>query len=82
MASGGPSWADQWGAGGLNDDDDDNFNKESGKKNKKMDKVKALASASFDKAKTAASTGATKAKSGTTVGIKWIKTQYEKRTSK
>ncbi|XP_074566150.1 uncharacterized protein LOC141822714 [Curcuma longa] len=83
MANGAPSWADQWGAGGLNDDDyDDDKNKESGKDNKKMEKVKAIASSSFGKAKVAAAVGASKAKSGTTTGIKWMKAQYQKRTSK
>ncbi|KAG6537491.1 hypothetical protein ZIOFF_002585 [Zingiber officinale] len=83
MANGAPSWADQWGAGGLNDDDDyDDKNKESGKDNKKMEKAKAFASSSFGKAKAAAAVGASKAKSGTTTGIKWMKAQYQKRTSK
>ncbi|KAG6466896.1 hypothetical protein ZIOFF_075298 [Zingiber officinale] len=68
-----PSWADQWGTGGL--DADDSKYKESGKDNKKMEKVKAFASSSFGKAKAAATVGASKAKSSTNTGIKWIKTR-------
>ncbi|KAG6484400.1 hypothetical protein ZIOFF_052915 [Zingiber officinale] len=75
-----PSWADQWGTGGL--DADDSKYKESGKDNKKMEKVKAFASSSFGKAKAAATVGASKAKSSTNTGIKWIKTRYQKKTPK
>lgn len=77
-----PSWADQWGtSGGLYDEakKDETKTKGSGKK---MANVKAVASASLDKAKAAATVGAQKVKSGTSMGFKWVKTQYQKRTSK
>lgn len=46
------------------------------------DKAKAAAVVGADKAKVVAVFGAQKVKSGTSIGIKWIKTQYQKRTSK
>ena len=49
---------------------------------KKMADAKAVASAGMDKAKTAAVVGAQKVKSGTSAGLKWVKNQYQKRTSK
>lgn len=76
-----PSWADQWGTGGAvyGAGDDETKDKGGGKK---MGNVKAVASASLDKAKSAATVGARKVKSATVMGFKWIKTQYQKRTSK
>ena len=53
----------------------------SGSSSKKMEDVKAVASAGFDKAKAAAVVGAQKVKSGTSVGVKWIKNQYQKKSS-
>ncbi|XP_017700798.1 uncharacterized protein LOC108511668 [Phoenix dactylifera] len=76
-----PSWADQWAtSGGMYDDGDDEAKAEGS--GKKMGNVKAVASASLDKAKAAATVGAQKVKSGTSTGFKWVKTQYQKRTSK
>ncbi|KAJ7529653.1 hypothetical protein O6H91_15G060300 [Diphasiastrum complanatum] len=86
--SGGLSWADQWG----NHDDADNaaFKGQEGAAansgNKKFSvyekKMKAAASTGLEKAKSAASVGAQKMKAGTTTGIRWIKDQYQKRSSK
>ncbi|KAK1326799.1 hypothetical protein QJS10_CPA01g00875 [Acorus calamus] len=78
-----PSWADQWGA--TNDGDDNPSSTkttEDSKKNKKLETVKAAASTGFGKAKAAAAVGAQKVKSGTSFGSKWLKTQYQKRSSK
>lgn len=92
-----PSWSDQWGTGGFGSDhyeeDHDQKLKKSGSSNKKiadakaaasagMDKAKAAALVGADKAKAAAVVGAMKVKSGTSAGIKWVKNQYQKRTSK
>ncbi|PKA48655.1 hypothetical protein AXF42_Ash018472 [Apostasia shenzhenica] len=85
MGSNAPSWADQWGSGGVMGDDDNydkHDSKESGSKGKKMANVKAAASSGLDKAKTAATVGAHKVKSGTSMGISWIKNKYQKRSSK
>lgn len=46
-----------------------------------VDKAKAAAIVGADKAKTAAVFGAQKVKSGTSAGFKWVKNQYQKRTS-
>ena len=79
MASEGPSWADQWGAGGIGamEEEDENAKakKESGA-NKKGDSKGGLI-----KVKTAALAGAQKLKSGTTNGFKWIKNQCQKKGS-
>lgn len=94
MGSKAPSWSDQWGNGGLGSDNyaqDEKLKKSSGS-SKKMADAKAVASAGMDKAKAAAIVGADKAKvvavvgaqklkSGTSAGIKWVKNQYQKRTS-
>lgn len=80
MRSEAPTWADQWGTGGL----DDYYDKEDGKdgsksKGKKMANVKAAASSGLDKAKSAATVGAQKVKSGTSMGISWIKNKCQKK---
>ncbi|XP_062209321.1 uncharacterized protein LOC133911135 [Phragmites australis] len=81
-----PTWADQWGSG-----DNGSLKRAGGNGssiNAKADKktvtgnVKAAASEGFIKAKAAALVGAQKVKSGTSSGIKWVKEQYQKRTSK
>ncbi|CAJ1979056.1 unnamed protein product [Sphenostylis stenocarpa] len=89
MGSKAPSWSDQWGNGGFGSEhydlEDEKMKKSSGS-NKKMaagmDKAKAAAIVGADKAKTAAVVGAQKLKGGTSAGIKWVKNQYQKRTSK
>ncbi|WJX49926.1 hypothetical protein P8452_36301 [Trifolium repens] len=93
-----PSWSDQWGTGGLGSDEYEDEavkknNKSSSGSGKKMTDAKLMATASMDKAKSAAIVGADKAKtaavvgaqkvkSGTSAGLKWIKNQYQKKTSK
>lgn len=83
MGSKAPSWSDQWGSGnygvGENEHEKAMEKKKSGKK---MDDVKAAASVGLAKAKVAAIFGAQKVKTGTSFGVKWIKNQYQKRTSK
>ncbi|KAL0926720.1 hypothetical protein M5K25_002964 [Dendrobium thyrsiflorum] len=83
MTSEAPTWADQWGAGGM----DDYYDKQEGNdsksnKGKKMANVKAAASSGLDKAKSAASVGAQKVKSGTSMSISWIKNKCQKKSSK
>ncbi|PON82584.1 hypothetical protein TorRG33x02_215930, partial [Trema orientale] len=78
MASEGPSWADQWGAGGIGameEDDSTTAKKESGANKKGEGK------AGLTKAKAAALAGAQKIKSGTSNGIKWIKNQCQKKNT-
>lgn len=75
MASEAPSWADQWGAGGIGamgEEDNTKTQKDSNNK-KKADRL--------TKAKAAAMASAHKIKSGTSNGIKWIKNQCQKRGS-
>ncbi|XP_062088389.1 uncharacterized protein LOC133794961 [Humulus lupulus] len=78
MASDGPSWADQWGTGGIGameDEDSANAKKESGVNKKGEGK------AGLTKAKAAALAGAQKIKSGTSNGFKWIKNQCQKKST-
>ncbi|KAI3466566.1 hypothetical protein Pfo_023229 [Paulownia fortunei] len=77
MAAEGPSWADQWGEGGIGamEDDSSKSNKDSG-----GDK-KVASSAGFGKAKAVAVAGAQKVKNGTSMGIKWVKNKCQKKTS-
>jgi len=88
MGSKAPSWSDQWGNGGFGsghyDEEDEKVKKSSGssKMAAGVDKAKSVAIVGADKAKTAAVVGAQKVKSGTSAGIKWMKNQYQKRTSK
>ncbi|KAF5726452.1 hypothetical protein HS088_TW22G00130 [Tripterygium wilfordii] len=81
MASKTPTWADQWDNLDSQDDDDKN-KKTSGSSGKKMTEVKAAASAGLDKAKVAATVSTQKVKSGTSAGMKWVKNQYQKFSSK
>ncbi|KAF3451728.1 hypothetical protein FNV43_RR07824 [Rhamnella rubrinervis] len=77
MASEAPSWADQWGAGGIGamgeEDNTNKTKKDSSSSNKKAD--------GLTKAKAAAMASAHKIKSGTSNGIKWIKNQCQKKGS-
>ncbi|PIN13584.1 hypothetical protein CDL12_13783 [Handroanthus impetiginosus] len=77
MATDGPSWADQWGEGGFGAmaNEDTKSNKDGG-----GDK-KPAASAGLGKAKAVALAGAQKVKNGTSMGIKWIKSKCQKKTS-
>ncbi|GFZ03236.1 hypothetical protein Acr_15g0018440 [Actinidia rufa] len=77
MASEAPSWADQWGAGGIGamaEDDNTKTNKEDGNK-KKM----SASSAGLGKAKAVAVAGAQKVKTGTNMGINWVKKKCQKK---
>lgn len=78
MAAEAPSWADQWGAGGIGAlEEEDNANaKKDGTGNKKTN-----AKAGFGKAKATAMVGAQKIKSGASAGIKWVKNQCQKKSS-
>ncbi|KAJ7948148.1 CDP-diacylglycerol-glycerol-3-phosphate 3-phosphatidyltransferase [Quillaja saponaria] len=94
MGSEAPNWADQWGSFGDDEDNGKLVNKKgSSSGGKKMADVKAVASAGLDKAKDAATVGADRAKtaavasaqkvkSGTSAGFKWMKNQYQKKSSK
>lgn len=93
MGSRGPSWAEQWGRGGFDGEDENEKVKKGSSSNGKMGEAKAKASAGMDKAKAVAMVGADKAKeaavvgamklkSGSSAGFKWLKTQYNKKTSK
>lgn len=78
MADEAPSWADQWGAGGIGameEDDDRTIN------NKNGCKKKAESGSGLGKAKAVAMAGAQKVKTGTAIGIKWIKKQFQKKDS-
>lgn len=82
MASEAPSWADQWGAGGIGaieDDDHDTVTrsqKDTGGKNKISG---SKSKAGFSKAKAVAMIGLEKIKSRASICVKWIKTQFKKR---
>lgn len=78
MASEGPSWADQWGTGGIGameENDSTKAKKESGVNKKGEGK------AGLTKAKAAALAGAQKIKTGTSSGFKWIKNQCQKKNT-
>ncbi|KAJ0983053.1 hypothetical protein J5N97_011308 [Dioscorea zingiberensis] len=82
MGSEAPSWAEQWGSGSNNNDAHRETKSKDGSTGKKMtENVKAAASVGLGKAKAAATVGAHKVKTGTNMGIKWIKNQYNKKTS-
>ncbi|KAL2328355.1 hypothetical protein Fmac_021782 [Flemingia macrophylla] len=92
MGSKAPSWSDQWGNEAFGSSEhyyeDEKLKKSSGSSKAKavasagVDKAKTVAIVGADKAKTAAVVGAQKVKSGTFAGLKWVKNQYQKRTSK
>ncbi|GJV55168.1 hypothetical protein Tco_1456173 [Tanacetum coccineum] len=76
MASEAPSWADQWGAGGIGaiEDEKVDVKKENDGNNKK-------GSTAFGRANSVAKEGAKKLKNGTSNGIKWIKSKCQKKNS-
>lgn len=77
MASEAPSWADQWGAGGIGAmEEEDNTKTKKDSNNKSNKKADGLS-----KAKAAAVASALKIKNGTSNGIKWIKNLCQKRGS-
>ncbi|WCJ20175.1 hypothetical protein M5689_002428 [Euphorbia peplus] len=80
MASDAPSWADQWGAGGIGslaeEEEHDTANKRDKSSNKKGDGKTGL-----NKAKSAAVSGAQKIKSGASNSFKWVKDKVQKKDS-
>ena len=76
MASEAPSWADQWGAGGIGamEDEEARAKKENGNK-------KSEGKGGFNKAKTAALMGAKKFRLGVSKGITWVKNKCQKKGS-
>lgn len=77
MASEAPSWADQWGAGGIGAVEESDSLEDNNGSQKKV----TASSAGLSKAKAVAIGGAQKVKNGTTMGIKWIKNKYQKKSS-
>lgn len=71
MGSEAPSWADQWGAGGIGDREeaDDTQTKKDDASKKKGTKGNAVIK------------GAEKVKNGASMGFKWIKSKCQKKTS-
>ncbi|KAL9384267.1 hypothetical protein Peur_024590 [Populus x canadensis] len=76
MASEAPSWADQWGAGGIGSMEDDNY---TGTKQHTGNKKKVDAKGGLNKAKAAAMSGAQKLKSGASNSFKWVKSKCQKK---
>ncbi|KAE8707476.1 hypothetical protein F3Y22_tig00000132pilonHSYRG00216 [Hibiscus syriacus] len=72
MASEAPSWADQWGAGGINvmEDEDATAKKEDTKKPKEKEGFK-----------TTALKGAKKVKHGISMGLAWVKSKWQRKNS-
>ncbi|KAK2644499.1 hypothetical protein Ddye_019694 [Dipteronia dyeriana] len=78
MAADAPSWADQWGAGGIGAMGE----AEEDTKAKSESKKKATdGKGGFNKAKAAAMVGAHKIKSGASNSFKWVKNQCRKKNS-
>lgn len=75
MASEAPSWADQWGAGGIGAIEEEKVDV-----NKQNDSKKKGSSA-FGRANSVAKEGAKKLKNGTSNGIKWIKNKCQKKNT-
>ncbi|KAF5728583.1 hypothetical protein HS088_TW21G00731 [Tripterygium wilfordii] len=76
MAAEAPSWADQWGAGGIGAMEDDNTTTKQDGHSKKTDSKKG-----FGKAKAAASVGAQKIICGASSVFKWVKNLCQKKGS-
>ena len=76
MATDGPSWADQWGAGGIGamDEGDASAATKDAGNNKKP-------ASGFSRAKSIAAAGAQKLKSGTSISFKWVKNKCQKKNS-
>ncbi|KAI8567381.1 hypothetical protein RHMOL_Rhmol02G0117500 [Rhododendron molle] len=90
MASEAPSWADQWGKGGvgaMGEEDNGTTVKESGSNKKAtgtsagLSKAKSVAMAGAQKVKSGTVAGAQKVKSGTSTGFNWIKNKCQKKNS-
>ncbi|KAJ9169113.1 hypothetical protein P3X46_020577 [Hevea brasiliensis] len=77
MESEPPSWADQWGAGGIGAmAEEDTTNKKDTSNNKKSDGKSGL-----NKAKAAAMVGAQRIKTGASTSFKWVKNKCQKKGS-
>ncbi|CAI9087170.1 OLC1v1021174C1 [Oldenlandia corymbosa var. corymbosa] len=75
MASEAPSWADQWGAGGIGAmeaEDTTNTNKDAVKNTKKS---------GLSKAKSFATAGAQKVKNSTSMSFNWVKNKCQKKNT-
>ncbi|KVH96753.1 hypothetical protein Ccrd_001156 [Cynara cardunculus var. scolymus] len=77
MASEAPSWADQWGAGGIGAIEEEKVDPNKETNNNKNNK----GSTAFGRANSVAKEGAKKLKNGTSNGIKWIKNKCQKKNS-
>ncbi|KAL8268059.1 hypothetical protein R6Q59_001857 [Mikania micrantha] len=75
MASEAPSWADQWGAGGIGAIEEEKMDP------KKENDEKKKGSTAFGKANSVAKEGAKKLKNSTSNGIKWIKNKVQKKSA-
>ncbi|KAK1424339.1 hypothetical protein QVD17_19666 [Tagetes erecta] len=73
MASEAPSWADQWGAGGIGAIEDEKMDEK--KENNDIKK----GSTGFGRVNSVAKEGAKKLKNTTSSGIKWIKNKCQKK---
>ncbi|KAJ1428735.1 putative ankyrin repeat protein [Sesbania bispinosa] len=80
MASEAPSWADQWGAGGIGAMDDGGTRSQNNTGKNNISGAKGI---SFTKVKAATMIGLQKIKSGASICVKWIRNQIKRRrTSK
>ncbi|KAJ4830189.1 hypothetical protein Tsubulata_043415 [Turnera subulata] len=75
MATEGPSWADQWGAGGIGAMEEENTADQKDTGNKKKGDSKT----GLTKAKSAAALGAQKLKNGASNSFKWVKNMCQKK---
>ncbi|CAN4083787.1 unnamed protein product [Withania somnifera] len=80
MATDGPSWADQWGAGGIGAMDEDDSYYKSNKESENKKKATTSA-AGIGKVKAVAVAGAHKVKNGPSVLIKWVRSKSQKKNS-
>lgn len=82
MASDGPSWADQWGAGGIGamDEDDSYYNSNKDSRNNKK-ATTSSSSSGIGKVKAVAVAGAQKLKNGPSTFIKWVRSKSQKKNS-
>ncbi|KAG7026631.1 hypothetical protein SDJN02_10634, partial [Cucurbita argyrosperma subsp. argyrosperma] len=78
MAAEAPSWADQWGAGGIGAIEEDDGSKAKGEH---ISDKKARSKPGFAKAKAATVAGAKKIGSGISNGIKWIMNPRKKNSN-
>ncbi|KAK9051811.1 hypothetical protein SSX86_028439 [Deinandra increscens subsp. villosa] len=75
MASEAPSWADQWGTGGIGAIEEEKVEE------KKENDGKKKGSTALGRANSVAKEGAKKLKNSTSSGFKWIKNKCQKKSS-